>query len=101
MNPGLEMIYGMMPYAARITLDGQAPTRSTDEADRMAVFTVQVAARMAEEALRLAQPPEPARDDLHAAIADLLGPRLSTPEQRKALLRGLGMMASRGLVGVT
>lgn len=101
MIPPLELIVAMMPHAIQIGGANRDAIRSVKDAEASALFAVQLAARMAEEALRLSQPPEPAPDALHAAIADLLGPRLSTPAQRAAILRGLDAMQSRGLVGIT
>lgn len=103
MTAPLELIVAMMPYSARITLDGQAPTRSMDEADATAVFTVQVAARMAEEAIRLASEPERGQDraEVREEIKTLLKSRLSSPAQRAALIKGIEAMQARGLVGIT
>lgn len=99
MTPPLELIVAMMPHAIQICIIREELGGGMCE--DAANFVVQMAHTMAEEALRLSQPPEPAPDALHAAIADLLGPRLSSPAQRAAILKGLDAMSSRGLVGIT
>lgn len=98
MTPPLELIVAMMPHAARVALDGQAPPRNTGEAEAAAAFTVQVAASMAEEAIRLTSAPIGNR---YAEIAELLAERLSTPAQREGVRKGLKSFQSMGLVGIT
>jgi hypothetical protein len=103
MTAPLELIVAMMPQAMQITGLNREEQLSMKAIDSACVNVVQVAARMAEEAIRLSTEPEQDenRFEVREEVRNLLKSRLGDSGNREGLLKGLSTMVDGGMVGIT